>query len=116
PFYPHHADALDALLSTDWPSLGDLACATAAWTRDALGTPGELIRASDLPGAPGSLTAIWDALHPSAEVPLPVMLALPESAARDAAQLGGRAGVRVLAFEEPVRRQVFEGFVPGTST
>ena len=115
PFYEHHAEALDRLFYSRWGSLADLACATVAWTRDALGAACALDRASARPGAPDALGAVWDALHPAPEEPPPVLLTLPESAARDAARLAGRAEVRVLRFEEPARRQVFDGFVPGAS-
>ena len=115
PFYPHHADALDGLLSRPWPSLGDLTCATVEWLHGALGAPSVLVRASALPGAPDSLAAIWEAVTGAEGGAPPVLLTLPESAARDAERLEGRATVRVLAFEEPARRQVFDGFVPGTS-
>ena len=111
PFYEHYRDGVDALLKQDWRSLADLTCATVAWTHRQLRAPGELLRASELPGAPGELPDVWEALAKDEQLGT-----LPESAERDAerlAPLGAR--VRVLRFDEHARRQNFPGFVGGVS-
>ncbi|MFN3597546.1 MAG: WbqC family protein [Rubricoccaceae bacterium] len=113
PFYPYHADALDALLlGRSWTHLADLTCATTAWLCQALGVPAPT-RASALPGAPATLGGIVAAAGAPA-----ALLALPDAAPRDARALGTtRLSIRlgVLHAEEAPRRQVFPGFVPGTS-
>ncbi len=112
PFYDHYRHRLDALLDRPWGYLGDLAVATTRWVHEALGGTADLACASDLPGAPASLPAVWAALDAPG-----VLATLPESAERDAAHLAFAGGaVRVLCFDEPVRRQNFPGFVGGVST
>jgi hypothetical protein len=109
PYYEHYREGVEALLARPWPSLGALAAATVEWTAGQLRAEAEIVRASDLPGAPGTLPRVWEALgRPEA------LATLPESAARDAGRLAPYgAAVRVLLFDERERRQNFPGFVPG---
>lgn len=109
PFYEHYQHSLDALLARDWPTLGALSTATVVWTARQLGADTEIVCASRLPGAPGTLLAVWEALGAP-----PILATLPESADRDAMRLTP-FGPRVVAldFEEPARRQNFPGFVAG---
>ncbi|MDX1420032.1 MAG: WbqC family protein [Rubricoccaceae bacterium] len=109
PYHAHYADEVDALLRRPWTSLGALTTATVRWAARRLGAAAEVVCASDLPGAPDTLPAVWEAL----DAP-PVLATLPESALRDAERLAAfEPAVRVLQFEEPERRQNFPGFVPG---
>ena len=105
PFYEHYAPSLAALWAEPAASLADLTVASVRWVARQLGARCAIERASDLPGAPASLDAVWRAC----DGPL---LTLSEALARDR-QLG--AGLVELAFEEPARRQAFPGFVPGLS-
>ena len=109
PYFDHVFPELEDLLARPWSSLGALATATVRWTARQLGAGTALVLASDLPGAPDTLPAVWEALGAPA-----TLLTLPESAARDAAHLAP-AGVTVgvIRFEERERRQNFPGFVPG---
>jgi hypothetical protein len=109
PFYEHYREGVEEILGRAWPSLGALAAAAVEWTARQLGAEAELVRASDLPGAPDTLPAVWEALGTP-----PVLATLPESAARDAERLVAfRPRVQVLVFQEPERRQNFPGFVGG---
>jgi hypothetical protein len=107
PFYEHYRQGLDALLARTWPSIGALAAATVAWTARQLHATVEVVCAADLPGAPETLPAVWEALGAP-----PALATLPESAERDAERLAGYGPrVRVLCFDERPRRQNFPGFV-----
>ncbi|HLT46501.1 MAG TPA: WbqC family protein [Rubricoccaceae bacterium] len=107
PFYEHYREGVEKILGRAWPSLGALATATVRWTARQLHAAAEVVCASDLPGAPDTLPAVWAALGQP-----PVLGTLPESAERDAERLASSGpAVRVLCFEEPVRRQNFPGFV-----
>jgi hypothetical protein len=111
PFYEHYREGVEGLLGRPWPSLGALAAATVEWTARQLRAETGLVRASDLPGAPATLSAVWEALGAPS-----VLGTLPESAGRDAARLASyRPRVQVLDFQEPERRQNFPGFVGGLS-
>ncbi|MEM6327623.1 MAG: WbqC family protein [Bacteroidota bacterium] len=108
PFAEHVLPEVDALLSREWPSLGALTVATCEWAHRWLGAACDLVVASRLPGRPDSLETLWDATG------APPLLALEESAARDASRLGTEADV--LTYAETERRQAFDGFVPGCSS
>ena len=103
-FVEHVLPEWAAVLATPG-SLADLSVASLRFTARWLKSETEILRASDLPGAPSTLTDVAEA----AEVT--TLLTLPESARRDAEAVG--VPVRVLRFEEVERRQVGEGFVPG---
>ena len=105
PFYEHYAPSLAALWAEPAASLASLTVASVRWVGRQLDTPCAIERASDLPGAPATLDAVWRAC----DGPL---LTLAESLARDR-QLGD--ALVELAFQEPVRRQTFPGFEPGLS-
>ena len=110
PYYEHYRAGVDALLTQTWPHLGALTAATTRWALDILGGTAEVDCASDLPGAPDSLSRVWEAAEAQA------LGTLPESAESDATQLVPLgASVRVMQFEEAARRQNFPGFVGGTS-
>jgi len=108
PFYTHYGPELDALLDAPAPSLAAFTGPTVAWTARALRAPARVVAASALPGAPADVASVLAATGATA------LLTLPESAASDALQAGGRA-VRVLALEEGPRRQNFPGFAAGCS-
>lgn len=108
PYVDHVLPEIEALLVRDWPSLGALSVATCEWTHRWLGVTCDLLVASSLPGRPDSLDAIWD------EASASPLLALEESASRDAERLG--VETRVLRYEEAPRRQAFEDFVAGCSS
>ena len=104
PFYDHYAPDLAALLAEPPASLAALTVAAMRWAARRLGAECEIVVASELPGAPATLPAVWRAAGGT-------LLTLPESAAGDAAALTAR--VEVLRFGEAPRRQVFEPFAPG---
>lgn len=108
PFYAYLRDDVEALLAAPAASLADLTSASTAWLVRALRATTEVVRASDLPGAPSGVPAILRAAGATA------MLVLPETAAVDARHAAA-AGVplRVLPYTERPRRQNFPGFVPG---
>ena len=108
PYADHVLPEVDAILSRAWPSVGALAVETCRWTHRWLGAPSALVVASELPGAPASPEAIWEA---AGTAPL---LALEESAARDRQRLG--ATTRVLHLDLAPYRQAFSGWVPGCSS
>ena len=105
PFYEHYAPSLAALWASPPASLADLTVASVRWAARQLGAPCAIERASDLPGAPATLDAVWRAC----DGPL---LTPSESLARDR-QLG--VDLVELAVAEPERRQTFPGFEPGLS-
>src|SRR5690606_22857667 len=79
------------------------AAATVRWTARQLHAAAAVGCAPDLPGAPDPRPGVWAALGQP-----PVLGTLPESAERDAERLASSGpAVRVLCFEEPVRRQNF---------
>ena len=107
PFYEHVAPGWSAVIDTP----GGLAATTVAsvrWAARWLGSGAEVVRASELAGAPATLAEVAQAV--AAET----LVTLPESAARDAAALPG-VSVRVLRYRERPRRQSFPGFVAGLS-
>ena len=106
PYYDHYAPDLAALLAEAPPTLGALTVAAMRWAARRLDAACEIIVASELSAAPATLPAVWDAVGGD------VLLALPESAGRDAAALPG-VDVRELRFQEAPRRQVFKPFAPG---
>ena len=109
PYFEHYREGVEGLLGRPWPSLGALATASVQWAARQLRAETEVVRASDLPGAPGTLPAVWAALGAPA-----VLGTLPESAERDAERLAAFGPtVRALVFAEPERRQNFPGFVGG---
>ena len=108
PFYDHYAPDLEALLAEPPASLGALTTRTMRWAARRLGAGCEIVVASELPGAPATLPAVWDAIGGD------VLLSLPESAGRDAKALPG-VDVQELRFQEAPRRQVFGPFAPGCS-
>ena len=105
PFYDHYAPDLAALLAEPPSTLAELSVAAMRWAARRLGASCEIVVASELPGAPATLPAVWEAAGRGA------LLTLPESAAREAAALPG-AELQVLHFDEAPRRQVFEPFAP----
>ena len=107
PFYEHVAPEWAALLDTPG-SLADLTVASVRWAARWLGADAEIVRASDLPGAPDRLGAVAQAAG------VETLLTLPESARREAAALPGVA-VQTLTYVEVERRQTFPGWVPGLS-
>ena len=107
PFYEHVAPGWAEVLATPG-SLADLTVASVRWVAGWLGAPAEILRASELPGAPATLAAVAEAVGTEA------LVTLPESAARDAEALP-RARVEVLDYAETPRRQAFPGFEPGLS-
>ena len=107
PYVDHVLPEVEALLSREYESLGALTAATCRWVHRWLNAESELVVASELPGRPDSLAAIWDA---AGRAPL---LALPESAERDRQSLA--APTRVLDYTETPRRQAFAGFESGCS-
>ena len=112
PFYEHYRAGVEELLGRAWPSLGALTAATVRWTARQLGAEAEVVCASDLPGVPETLPAVWVALGEPALGAPAVLGTLPESAERDAERLAAYGPtVRVLCFDEPARRQNFPGFV-----
>lgn len=111
PFYDHYAGDVAALLAGAYDSVGALAVATTRWTARVLGAPEPLV-ASRLPGPPATLPDVWRAGGGG------TLLALPESAARDAAHLapvGGRVVTADLDASASYR-QTFPGFVAGASS
>ncbi len=106
PFYEHVAPEWDAVLATPG-SLADVAVASVRFAARWLKAPAELVRASDLPGAPDSLGAVAEAAG------VETLLTLPESAESDRRSVPDAVDVRVLRFEERERRQTHDGFVAG---
>ncbi|HEX8297647.1 MAG TPA: WbqC family protein [Rubricoccaceae bacterium] len=100
PFTEALLPEIAALLAVPHPSIGALGAATTAWTVRRLGGPAEVGLASDMPGAPATLAAVWEAAG------RPVLLSLtPE---RDRAALAGLgATVEAFRFDEAPRRQVW---------
>ena len=104
PFVDWVLDDVGALLAGPHASLGALAAATTEWALRRLGGTADVVRASALPDAPATLSRVWEGAG------RPPVLTLPDVAARDRAALEPLgATVEVLAFEEPVRRQVWPG-------
>ena len=107
PFYEHVAPGWSAVLDTPG-ALADLTAASVRWAARWLGSTAEVVRASQLVGAPRTLAAV------AAEAGVGTLVTLPESAARDAAALPD-VPVVTLVYRERERRQSFAGFVPGLS-
>lgn len=111
PYYDHYADDVAALLAAPHATVGALAAATTLWTARMLGMAAPAV-ASDLPGAPAALADVWTAGGGG------TLLALPESAARDAERLaavGGRV-VTTRLDTAATYRQTFPGYVAGASS
>jgi len=106
PFYEHYIDDLHALFDTPFATLADLTVASTAWLFERFGLDAPL-RASALPGAPGDLAAVVEAVSPSS------LVALPEALAHDRAAVA--TPVEAMAWTEPTYRQPFPGFVSGLS-
>ena len=85
PFYEHVAPEWDDVLDTTGP-LADLSVASVHWAARWLKADAEIVRASQLPGAPARLDAVLDRVEPDA------LLTLPESADRDAQVMAERGG------------------------
>ncbi len=107
PFYDHVAPGWSAVLDTPG-SLADLTVASVRWAAEWLESPAEVVRASELAGAPGTLAEVARAAS------VETLVTLPESSERDAAVLPGLE-VHTLAYHEAERRQAFPGFVAGLS-
>ncbi len=103
-FYEHVAPEWAAVLETRG-SLADVAAASVRFAARWLRSPAEIVRASDLPGAPDTLAAVL------AQAEGDTLLTLPESAERDAEV--ARPAVAVLRFTERERRQSHDGWSPG---
>ena len=112
PYFEHYFPTVRAILEGPGETLADFSLALCTWAFAQVSGKEDLLWASDLPGEPASLPAVAVAGGGSGPVQV---LALAESAEHEAARLsaaGIGADVWVLDFEEAVRRQSFEGFVP----
>ncbi|MEM8559136.1 MAG: WbqC family protein [Bacteroidota bacterium] len=111
PYFAHYAPQLASLFDTVFeapapPTLGTLTVATMQWAHQVLASNAEIVVASALSARPSTLPGVWEAAGQG------TLLALPDVVEIERALLPG-APVQGLAFDEPPRRQVFEGFVPG---
>ncbi|MEM6288720.1 MAG: WbqC family protein [Bacteroidota bacterium] len=106
PFVDHVMPGLADLLAEPPASLGALTSATMAWVARWLDAPAEIVRASDLPGRPDRLGAVWETAGGNA------LVTLDESLAPDRRSLPDTP-THVLRFEEAPRRQAFAGFEDG---
>ena len=104
PFFDEYEEAFAPLFTRPWGHLADLTCATVTLIHTLLGLPSTLIRASTLPAAPADLTHVLDRMGTTS------LLAPAASAVYDARIV---SPLRVLHFEHPRYRQVFDGFEPG---
>lgn len=93
---------------TEWQKLGDLTCRSATAVADLLDVETSLLRASELPGAPDTISAIRDAVDATGEP----LLVPPELADIDDAD--GRS-LRICTVDIKPYRQNFEGFEAGMS-
>jgi hypothetical protein len=106
PFYAHVEERLLSVLEDDWMHLGPLNCTTVEVLAAVLGLRTPLVRASALPGRPGSVPEVLAALQAKVLlVPAPVV-----SIDADHAKCS-----RVLHVDLPAYHQNFEGFEPGMS-
>ncbi|WP_412068131.1 WbqC family protein [Rubrivirga sp. IMCC43871] len=103
-FYEHVAPEWAATLETRG-SLAELAVASVRFAARWLRADVEIVRASELPGAPDTLATVL--AHAGDQT----LLTLPESAERDAES--ARRPVAVLRFTERERRQSHDGWTPG---
>ena len=106
PYFEFFEPELGPLVQGTWTHLADLTCATTRFVFEQFGIDTDILRASELPGAPATLEAILE------EVGREPLVSPPEAARHDA---GSGSAVRVASFEEPTYRQNFEGFEPGMS-
>lgn len=94
--------------ASEWKTLGALTPRTVDIVATLLRVDTEIVRASDLPGAPSDVPGVLDALN----VDAPPLLVPESTAAIDA---NAADDVRVLSFDLPAYRQNFEGFEPEMS-
>ncbi len=111
PYYEHYAEGVAALLAGPHPTVGALAAATTRWTAAMLGAPAPIL-ASSLDGGPATLADVWQATAGG------TLLALDESAARDAETLGPVGGRVESVSLDPAAtyRQTFPGWIAGASS
>lgn len=105
-FFDHVMPGVRDLLGAEYASLGALTVATVGWAARWLEAPAEIVRASDLPGGPDRLGAVWEVAGGDA------LLTLDESLDADRRSLPDTE-VHVLHLDEAPRRQAHAGFVPG---
>lgn len=106
PYFEFYEDDFKALYEVEWESLGDLTSATVELVCELLEITAKRVRASELPGAPGSFEAIWEKEAGSQ------LLSLEDAAKRNQAFV---PDLQVLRYEAPTYRQNFPGFEPGMS-
>jgi hypothetical protein len=100
PFAEALLPEVEAILSEQYASLGALTAAATAWTVRRLGGTADVALASEMPGAPATLAAVWEAAG------RPALLSLTPD--RDRAALAGLgATVEAFTFGEMQRRQVW---------
>lgn len=109
PFYDWFVDDIESLIGQPHSSVGALTVASVKWLHSKVGAPSELIIASEMPGKPDSLQAIWAATeHRNG------LLTIHEALERDRSLLPD-ATVEPFYFTEQERTQNFPGFVSGLS-
>lgn len=92
----------------EWRKLGHLTSRTVEIVARLIGVDTEILRASELPGAPNSVSSLLETLDAGSSP-----LLVPESTA--AVDGSAADDVQVLSFDLPSYRQNFEGFEPDMS-
>lgn len=118
PYFEYFEEDVRPLFEEEWTRLGRLTARSVELVTDLMGLETRVERASELPGAPGTLEAIheavtWPETSPDESDPdSETVLSLEDAASRNRSSL---PAVRTLTFSEPTYRQNFEGFEPGMS-
>ena len=102
PFFEYYEAALEEVFGTTWPTLGPLTCRTVILLHRLYGLDSTVRLASDLPGAPDTLTGIL-AHFPDERLVVPV-----STAVHDAHSV---PGLSIFQYNAESYHQNFDGFV-----
>ena len=106
PFFGFIERDLQMMYQAEWGVLADVTCQSVEMMQEMYQLPCKVVRASSLEGRPASLAAIIEVM---AAQKLIVPADDPHQAAASCIPVG------LLGIDEPVYRQQFEGYYPGTS-
>ena len=107
PFYDYYEKDVASFFENSWATLGDLAMDSLMLIREMYGLRCKMVRASSLPGKPGTLASIVECFD------FNELLVGAGTYEQDATVV---SSARRFDFDEPIYRQHFEGHVPQLSS
>jgi len=103
PYFEYFEPDVEPLFEREWKTLGALTSATVNLVHDMMGLSTTVVRASELDGAPDTISGILDRMDHPAQL------------AYDDDEPGAARAQQVLRFEAPTYHQNFSGFEPDMS-